>query len=144
MTRQLLRLDEHRGIHRIIMDHGPNALDRELMSAFRQRLAALRSAGSPALLVASAHPTLFCPGWDLKLLAAADRDQVELVCLHTLHQFVQARRFRLAERCLTGCRDEVGVQSDAAHRDAGLAGGPDQSIGLHLERFSVGPGRDRL
>lgn len=76
MTRQLLRLDEHRGIHRIILDHGPNALDRELMGAFRRELATLRSAGSPALLVASAHPTLFCPGWDLKILVDADRSAV--------------------------------------------------------------------
>ena len=31
------------------------------------------------MLLASSHPTLFCPGWDLKELVDADRDQVGAV-----------------------------------------------------------------
>ena len=53
-----------------------NALDPALMAALRDRLRELVEAGAPALILASSHPRLFCPGWDLKLLAEADRDQV--------------------------------------------------------------------
>ena len=76
MNEGLLRHEENRGIHRLIMDHGPNALDPELMDALRQRLGELVEAGAPALVLTSSHPTLFCPGWDLKLLANADRAAV--------------------------------------------------------------------
>jgi enoyl-CoA hydratase len=58
------------------MADGANALDLPLMTALHDRLRALRADGGAPLLLASSHPTLFCPGWDLKLLADADRDQV--------------------------------------------------------------------
>jgi enoyl-CoA hydratase len=58
------------------MDHGPNALDPALMAALREHLRRLVEDGAPAVIVTSSHPTLFCPGWDLKLLADADRDAV--------------------------------------------------------------------
>ncbi len=76
MSRQLLRHTEERGIHQLVMDHGPNALDRALMASLRDHLADLAKHGSPALLLASAHPTVFCPGWDLKRLAGAERPAV--------------------------------------------------------------------
>jgi enoyl-CoA hydratase len=58
------------------MDHGPNALDPTLMAALRQHLDQLVEAGAPAVILTSSHPTLFCPGWNLKLLADADREAV--------------------------------------------------------------------
>jgi enoyl-CoA hydratase len=76
MNKQLLRHVEERGIHQLIMDHGPNALDRPLMGALRAKLSDLSGDGAPALLLASAHPTVFCPGWDLKILVGADRGTV--------------------------------------------------------------------
>jgi enoyl-CoA hydratase/carnithine racemase len=76
MAESLVHHDETKGIHRLTMDHGPNALDRPLMKAMRTELDRLAGDGAPAVIVASAHPTLFCPGWDLKLLADATRDDV--------------------------------------------------------------------
>ena len=76
MADDILKHEESRGIHHLVMDHGPNALDPPLMAALRQSLDGLASTGAPALVLSSSHPTLFCPGWDLKLLADADRDAV--------------------------------------------------------------------
>lgn len=76
MADDVLVHEEARGIHRLVMNHGPNALDPELMSALRDRLEQLTADGAPALVLASSHPGLFCPGWNLKLLADADRDEV--------------------------------------------------------------------
>jgi enoyl-CoA hydratase len=76
MAENGIRHDESRGIHRLTMDHGPNALDPVLMAALREHLGQLADAGAPAVILASSHPTLFCPGWNLKLLADADREEV--------------------------------------------------------------------
>jgi len=76
MADNVLEHEESRGIHRLTMDHGPNALDPPLMAALRTRLDKLANNGAPAVVLASSHPTLFCPGWDLKMLADADRDAV--------------------------------------------------------------------
>jgi len=76
MPDNLLVHEENRGIHRLVMDHGPNALDPEVMAALRDGLRELAEGGAPAVILASSHPRLFCPGWDLKLLVDADRDQV--------------------------------------------------------------------
>jgi enoyl-CoA hydratase/carnithine racemase len=76
MADSVLKHEESRGIHRLTMDHGPNALDPPLMAAIRERLDQLANNGAPAVVLASTHPTLFCPGWDLKLLADADRQAV--------------------------------------------------------------------
>jgi enoyl-CoA hydratase len=76
MAADIIQHAESRGIHRLTMDHGPNALDPPLMSALREHLSALAAGGAPALVLASSHPTLFCPGWNLKLLADAERAEV--------------------------------------------------------------------
>ena len=76
MPDNVLVHQENRGIHHLVMDHGPNALDPALMAALQDRLRELAGGGAPAVILASSHPRLFCPGWDLKLLAGADRDQV--------------------------------------------------------------------
>jgi len=76
MADNVLVHEENRGIHRLVMDHGPNALDPTLMSALRKSLRQLAEDGAPCVVLASSHSTLFCPGWNLKLLADADRDEV--------------------------------------------------------------------
>jgi enoyl-CoA hydratase len=76
MADGLLRHEEERGLHRLVMKHGPNALDRPLMTALRSEIRRLAAGGAPALTIASAHPSLFCPGWNLKLLADAPRGDV--------------------------------------------------------------------
>jgi enoyl-CoA hydratase/carnithine racemase len=76
MPDDVLVHEENRGIHRLVMDHGPNALDRALMSALRNSINQLADHGAPCVVLASSHSTLFCPGWNLKLLADADRDEV--------------------------------------------------------------------
>ena len=76
MAESILHHEEARGVHRLVMDHGPNALDRDLMMALQTEIRGLASSGHPAFILASAHPTLFCPGWDLKLLADARREVV--------------------------------------------------------------------
>lgn len=76
MAENILHHEENRGVHRLVMDHGPNALDRELMAELQSEIRTLADSGSPAFTVASAHPTLFCPGWNLKLLADAGRNEV--------------------------------------------------------------------
>lgn len=71
-----IRHHELHGIHRVILDDGANALDLPLMAALRDAVADLRRRGAPPMMLASSHPALFCPGWDLKQLAAADRGRV--------------------------------------------------------------------
>ncbi len=76
MADALLRHEENKGVHRLIMRHGPNALDRPLMDALRSELRRLAESGAPGVILASAHPKIFCPGWDLKLLADAPREDI--------------------------------------------------------------------
>jgi enoyl-CoA hydratase/carnithine racemase len=71
-----IRHHEVHGIHRVILDDGANPLNLPLMAAIRDVVAGLREHGAPPLLLASSHPTVFCPGWDLKRLAGADRGRV--------------------------------------------------------------------
>jgi enoyl-CoA hydratase len=71
-----LRHVEERGVHTLTLDRGANALDREFMEEIHQKIRLLRESGAPPMVLASSHPTLFCPGWDLKRLAAADRSEV--------------------------------------------------------------------
>jgi enoyl-CoA hydratase len=76
MADEILVHEENRSMHRLLMNHGPNALDPALMSALREHLGQLVDAGAPAVVLASSHPRLFCPGWNLKRLVDADRDEV--------------------------------------------------------------------
>ena len=48
------------------LSHGPNALDEALVGALGAELARLEDAGAPPLVLASDHPTIFCPGLDLR------------------------------------------------------------------------------
>ncbi len=76
MAGELVRVEEERGACRVVMDAGANALDLPLMDALRAALARLKGEGGAPFVLASAHPTVFCPGWDLKLLATAGRPLV--------------------------------------------------------------------
>jgi enoyl-CoA hydratase len=76
MADNALLHEESNGIHRLVMNDGPNALNPKLMGAISNMLADLREAGAPPVLLTSSHEMLFCPGWDLKGLADADREQV--------------------------------------------------------------------
>ncbi len=62
MADNVLVHEENRGIHRLVMDHGPNALDPALMSALRKSLGRLAGEGAPAVILASSHPTPLLPG----------------------------------------------------------------------------------
>jgi len=64
----VLRLDKARG----------NAIDEPLAEALAQAAAELaRDDGVRGVLLASAHPKLFCPGLDLQALAGYDRGSME-------------------------------------------------------------------
>ncbi len=76
MAEKVVRHEEHRGVHTLVMDHGANALDWPMMNELRHEVAALAADGAPPLVLVSAHDTVFCPGWDLKLLANAVREEV--------------------------------------------------------------------
>lgn len=54
-------------------------MDGPMMAALRGSLAELAAAGAPALVLASQHPRVFCPGLDLKKLDGASREQVREV-----------------------------------------------------------------
>ena len=79
MSEVLVREHEERAAVRLVMHAGANALDLPLLEALRTVVAKHRERGAPPLLLASAHPTLFSPGWDLKRLATANRNEVEMV-----------------------------------------------------------------
>ncbi len=55
---------------------GANALDLQLLDDLLQLLGGLEGEGAPALVLASAHPTVFCPGLDLKRLDGCQRAEV--------------------------------------------------------------------
>ena len=61
---------------RVVLDHGPNALDDELLTALGTVLDSLENDSTPAVVLASAHPTVFCPGLDLKKLDGRPREVV--------------------------------------------------------------------
>jgi enoyl-CoA hydratase len=79
MADSVLRHTHERSAHLLVMDHGANALDLELLDALVETMASLKDDGGPPLVLASSHPTVFSPGWDLKRLAVADRHQVAAV-----------------------------------------------------------------
>jgi len=73
---QLLQLEPRDGVVVLTLASGPNALDAPLLGSLREALATLRREGAPALVLASAHPRVFCPGLDLKKLDGAPRETV--------------------------------------------------------------------
>jgi enoyl-CoA hydratase len=82
MADPVLRHTHEQGAHLLVMDHGANALDLDLLGALVEQLGQLKGNGGAPIVIASSHPTLFCPGWDLKRLAVADRDEVAATLSH--------------------------------------------------------------
>lgn len=76
MARETLIQQESNGIHHLVMNDGPNALNARLMDALSGTISQLREGGAPPILLRSSHKVLYCPGWDLKDLVAAERDEV--------------------------------------------------------------------
>lgn len=76
MADETLHREDQKGIHHLVMNDGPNALNPKLMDALSGALTELRDQGAPPVLLKSSHPALFCPGWDLKYLAGAQRNDV--------------------------------------------------------------------
>ena len=76
MADETLRREDVNGIHHLVMNSGANALNLNLMDALLAALQELSDRGAPPLLLRSSHEVLFCPGWDLKQLAGADRAEV--------------------------------------------------------------------
>jgi Delta3-Delta2-enoyl-CoA isomerase len=76
MSQELLEVTTSKGITRLTMQRGANAINEPLMEALRAAIGELREGGAPPLLLASAHPTIFSPGWDLKRLYGAEREEV--------------------------------------------------------------------
>lgn len=75
-----VRLEEREGVMVVWLDRGANALDRGAMAALDEAIADLaREGGSPALVLASSHPAVFCPGLDLKALDGQARDGIREV-----------------------------------------------------------------
>lgn len=72
MTSSAVRTEENRGLIHVILDHGANAIGKELLEALETTLGELRGAGAPPLILRSSHPRIFSPGWDLKELIDAD------------------------------------------------------------------------
>ena len=57
------------------------------MTSLQEHLGRLVDGGSPAVMIASSHPSLFCSGWNLKLLANAGRDEVAAF-LHAFNSMI--------------------------------------------------------
>lgn len=55
----------------VVLQHGANALDDELLTALAAELEALIAAGGPPLVLRSAHPTIFVPALTSRNLTAA-------------------------------------------------------------------------
>ena len=68
----------------VTLSQGANALDSALLEAIEAALDRLEAAGSPAVVLASAHPTVFCPGLDLKKLDGQPRAAVRAVIVRYL------------------------------------------------------------
>ena len=79
MADETLLREDVNGIHHLVMNDGPNALNSTLMDALSTALSELRDSGAPPVLLRSSHKDLFSPGWDLKRLAGAERDEVAAV-----------------------------------------------------------------
>ncbi len=79
MTVQHVRVFETEDLIHMEMIHGVNAFDLPFITALAETFASLKDRGAPAVLLSSAHPRLFCPGWNLKALHDAPIEDVAKV-----------------------------------------------------------------
>lgn len=69
-----IRLEQHEGAVVVWLDRGANALDVAALGALDKAIDQLAGArGAPAVVLASSHPSIFCPGLDLKELDGQPR-----------------------------------------------------------------------
>lgn len=74
-----IRIQTVDAVRLIHLQQGANALDRPLLDALDGVFAGLESDGSPAVVLTSAHSSVFCPGLDLKRLDGSGRDEIREV-----------------------------------------------------------------
>ncbi len=75
-----IRLEERDGVVFVWLDRGANALDVGAIALLDTTVSDLaRSANAPALVLASSHSSVFCPGLDLKALDGQPREQIRTV-----------------------------------------------------------------
>jgi enoyl-CoA hydratase len=60
------------------LTYGATALDAELLGVLEAELEKLQAAGAPPLVLASAHPTVFCPGLDLRKVDGMRRGEMRV------------------------------------------------------------------
>lgn len=69
-----VRLETRERVVVVHLSYGPNALDDTLIGALDGELARLAAAGTPPVVLASDHPTVFCPGLDLRKVDGLRRE----------------------------------------------------------------------
>lgn len=74
-----LQLEARERVQLLLLSHGANALDEALLAALASALDRLESEGAPGLVLASRHPSIFCPGLDLKKLDGRPRAEIRAV-----------------------------------------------------------------
>ncbi len=74
-----IRTSREEGVVVLQLERGANALDLELISAVDDTLAGMEEDGAPAVVLASGHTSVFCPGLDLRRLDGAGREAVRQV-----------------------------------------------------------------
>lgn len=75
-----VRREEQEGVVVLWLERGANALDEGAIAALDEAIQELAGMGSaPALVLASSHPSVFCPGLDLKALDGRPRDGIRQV-----------------------------------------------------------------
>jgi len=74
-----IRVESVESTRLVVLDRGPNALDAPLIDALDGVVAGLEGDGAPAVVLTSAHSSVFCPGLDLKRLDGSDREEMREV-----------------------------------------------------------------
>jgi enoyl-CoA hydratase/carnithine racemase len=70
-----VRVEDRERTRIVWLAYGANAIDETLMDALEGCLTASEADGMPPIVLASAHPTVFCPGLDLKRLDGMPREE---------------------------------------------------------------------
>jgi enoyl-CoA hydratase len=78
----VVRLETRDRVVVLHLSHGANALDDTLIDALDRELSRLDAAGAPPLVLASAHPSIFCPGLDLRRVDGLPREGMRRFMAH--------------------------------------------------------------
>ncbi|MBP1619396.1 MAG: paaG [Acidobacteria bacterium] len=74
--RDLIVVEARDGVRVVQLQRGANPLDGAMLEALDTALAGLEQGGAPPVVIASRHPSVFCPGLDLKDLEGLPRDRM--------------------------------------------------------------------